>query len=942
MACPSDFTRDLTISFKNVSRKYVVDTTSDYNLLDQYNGIRYLLPDVNYVDFFDELDKLKQNSWICSHISEIQKDRLACLDIDFDIHQTASMREYLDDDYDDIACKILDYITTEFDTPPKFYIAILKRTALERCNGYYKDGIHFRIFVKFTPSERHLIATTFASPGYFDTELRNTSIVNDPIDVHASVYNAVLLYKNNKRTHHTHPNYSIHRIYELDRDTLNCTHIDESLFRNLTLELSLLFDGEVIKKECAMYIGNVPLLGLTPAPSRHHPPDATGMSTTPVLDLSDDLVYVRYLLFHVIDSKRYTDTALWTRLISVLACIPIDIDIAKEFSMQWDKYDARAEQELRKLYTAARVKPHVGHNHLGILQAYAHIDNPAKFAEAQTKRIDGKLYHMLVSNSGTVQKKDAAEYLVDKYGMHYMYLSASKTWYEYDTDVKRWIECITADGYPCKFYYAITDTLHEKVSVCRDLVCTTMKQMSRECTTLYRDTNDDEDGDKDSVNYAKLLSNIGKCMIEIRNNIRYISDVISHAKHIFSPKIPIVFDSTEYPHVIGVRNGLFDLSKMCFIESGEDYYVTRSTNSNILPEFLFDDISTVTNDFTLRLLSMIKEIIVEDDAREFIMIYLASSLNSVKKTPLMLILHGAGQNGKSTIDELMLKTFGSTLANGYGYKLPNAVFTSAKDHSCGPNSAIMGLHRARYATTSELEDNDLFRTGRMKEMSSDTLSCNEKYKTQVNFKPVANLVLLTNNMPTISSKDDGTWRRILSYKFKHQFVINPTAPHELLRDSHFQSVLLSRQEYCDAWMGILLWYYRRYTELYDSEILNVPHPTLVQETDLYRFEQDHLKHFITGNLIRDDTCDEILTVSKFYESYSMWYRVNTGRRLNSNSIMIHKELEVIQSLIGYIRVDNGIPYIVNHRLISSEEKLSLIRVMDNTTVDGAILDNIDL
>ena len=206
---------------------------------------------------------------------------------------------------------------------------------------------------------------------------------------------------------------------------------------------------------------------------------------------------------------------------------------------------------------------------------------------------------------------------------------------------------------------------------------------------------------------------------------------------------------------------------------------------------------------------ILKDIIYEEDVFEYILIYLASSLNNLMKEPILFLWQGSGANAKSTILEMIKNVLGP-----YAKKLPLSLITDKRESSQNANSALMQLKGARFGYFSEPEKNETLNTGRVKELlSGESLSSRELHSRQEIFENRSQLIAASNYDFLIPCSDNGIWRRIRYYNFKMKFCENPSKKNifEKLINKTLITETIKKKEYLEGFLSILVNYYDKRT-----------------------------------------------------------------------------------------------------------------------------------
>ena len=124
----------------------------------------------------------------------------------------------------------------------------------------------------------------------------------------------------------------------------------------------------------------------------------------------------------------------------------------------------------------------------------------------------------------------------------------------------------------------------------------------------------------------------------------------------------------------------------------------------------------------------------------------------------LVIAHGGGANGKSTLFNTIAKVLGD-----YAGKMPaEALTTKAKNAKVD----LAELFGKRFVLAGETEEGQRFSNSMLKQVaSSDAISAEKKYHDPFSFEPTHTVLLYTNFLPRLNSLDNGTKRRIIVCPF---------------------------------------------------------------------------------------------------------------------------------------------------------------------------------
>lgn len=228
----------------------------------------------------------------------------------------------------------------------------------------------------------------------------------------------------------------------------------------------------------------------------------------------------------------------------------------------------------------------------------------------------------------------------------------------------------------------------------------------------------------------------------------------------------------------------------------------------------------------------------------------------------LIIAYGSGRNGKSTFWNAISSVLGT-----YAGTLSSDLLTNECRRNEKPEMAT--LRGKRLVMTAELDTGKSFNMGRVKQIvSTDKIKAEEKYKAPFEFTPTHTLVLCTNNLPSVSAVDDGTWRRLL--------VIPFTATIEGKNDIRNYGDYLAEH----AGEAIMTWLIEGAKAAYDLDFRFEPPACVTDIINDYKADNDSINAFI-------DACctvgpDKKENVKRLLSSYQTYCVSNGFAPLNKN------------------------------------------------------------
>jgi putative DNA primase/helicase len=230
---------------------------------------------------------------------------------------------------------------------------------------------------------------------------------------------------------------------------------------------------------------------------------------------------------------------------------------------------------------------------------------------------------------------------------------------------------------------------------------------------------------------------------------------------------------------------------------------------------------------------------------------LGYSMTGFTTEQCLWILHGSGQNGKSTFLEVL-----QLLLADYAETASPSTFLH-QDRETVRND-VAKLRSARFVSAIETEDGRRLSEVMVKQMTGgDAITARFLFAEYFSFKPSFKIWLATNHKPDIRGTDLAMWRRIRLIPF------NWTVPEKQL-DKSLPDKLPAELP------GILAWCVRGCLEW---QAAGLEPPEIVQAAiNEYRAEQDVLGNFLTERCRLGG--DFAASARDLYEAYRDWAESN--------------------------------------------------------------------
>jgi P4 family phage/plasmid primase-like protien len=231
---------------------------------------------------------------------------------------------------------------------------------------------------------------------------------------------------------------------------------------------------------------------------------------------------------------------------------------------------------------------------------------------------------------------------------------------------------------------------------------------------------------------------------------------------------------------------------------------------------------------------------------------------------VMVVLKGAGENGKTTLVDSVREAVGPD----YAVVLPDRVLLARSgDHP----TELMTLRGARLAFMEEFPELGHLNVKRLKDMhGTGRITARYIGKDSVSWQVTHTIFVTTNYLPRVDESDHGTWRRLLlvefpyRYRKRHETVEMPTDRRgdPDLRD-RLRRGAGGQHEAILAWLvtGAVRWYQR-------DKTMPEPPESVRSATDVWRMTSDLLLRYINDNLVFDP--DAHVMAKELYEDFAEW------------------------------------------------------------------------
>jgi P4 family phage/plasmid primase-like protien len=264
---------------------------------------------------------------------------------------------------------------------------------------------------------------------------------------------------------------------------------------------------------------------------------------------------------------------------------------------------------------------------------------------------------------------------------------------------------------------------------------------------------------------------------------------------------------------------------------------------------------------------------------DYVLTLLSSCYEGVNREQKFYIMTGGGSNGKSKIIELMSSTFGE-----YQETLSTTALTRKRPESGAANPDMVVLKCKRFISMAEPDEGEKINSSKMKQMSGeDTIKARALFSDQDQFIIMGKIFMLCNDMPPISSMDNGTWRRLRVLPHEATFV-DSDMPIDPSKHIHYKDLLLDGKikRWRPYFASLLVWYYEH---KYLRFGLKEP-PMVVAASKKYKEENDAFLAFSQECLIKEMGAEA--RANDVLIAYKNWTKYNPRMKILQKKEVLQK------------------------------------------------------
>ena len=326
----------------------------------------------------------------------------------------------------------------------------------------------------------------------------------------------------------------------------------------------------------------------------------------------------------------------------------------------------------------------------------------------------------------------------------------------------------------------------------------------------------------------------------------------------------VLLDSRR--NIIRMTNGVYDTITGTLSDPVPSDYVSVITG---VPYQIFDDNSAQLT----KLMTILGSIFPDPEILDFFILSCCTFLEGYNSPKIFYIWWGTGNNAKSLVQTLVMKTFGE-----YCSTAPTSLVTGKRTESSNATPELCHVEKKLVVFLQEPNPDEKIKAGKMKEMTgNDSMYVRQLFKSGKTMTLKAKIVIVCNNIIEIPGMDAAIKRRIVVLPFTSTFL-DPAEyrarsfkgnlePNSNIIDLSVEKDLLSCKS---AFMYLIC---RRYSEWVNDEnmFLNVPF-VIKQVTEEYITRNNYPLKFIRKYLHSVNIPGQAVAATEIYEMFKDWFR----------------------------------------------------------------------
>lgn len=297
-------------------------------------------------------------------------------------------------------------------------------------------------------------------------------------------------------------------------------------------------------------------------------------------------------------------------------------------------------------------------------------------------------------------------------------------------------------------------------------------------------------------------------------------------------------------HLFAFNNAIFDLRKNEHIAPNPAYYISMTTGYDYDFNYSKEKVAEIT-----QLINIIHQ---NPDIRDYYLSIMSTVLSGIHPQYLF-IFTGVGQNGKGTMNKLIIETLGE-----YGYTATGTLLTDViKD---GANPAIANMDQKRCVITQEPAKGTKLNMSTTKRITGEnTLNARKLYSSKTTTELFNTLIMEANIIPKTDEVNDAVIRRLRIIPFltraveKADYEAREDKTNICIKNTQYDTKEW-RENYKQAFFEVLRLYCKQFYERGD-----IPEPPEIckKATNAHLAISDNMHAWLLDNYVESPDASPI-------------------------------------------------------------------------------------
>ena len=556
-------------------------------------------------------------------------------------------------------------------------------------------------------------------------------------------------------------------------------------------------------------------------------------------NLSENLKIIRRLLPMLSDS-RAEDYDSWRKIGWIIHRETNGNDGDSSEGMElWLEFSARCDEKYDEsscIFEWGKMEERKDGVTIGTLHYYAKNDSSEAYKEFLNEKTESRILDALNGSHS-----DFAKLLKEEYQNEFVCASiVNKTWYQFRDH--HWEE--------------IEEGIFLRQRISDDIV----KKFSEKGQEILQRLANLEDKAEEAM-YNARLKQVQKTIANLKSS-PFKSNIMKEAMEEFYNR-DFKNKLDQDTHIIGFKNGVYDLEKNIFREGIPEDYISKTVPIDYKEYDEGDE--AVTN-----VIEFLQKVFPDSSIRNYFLDTYSDIFVGGNTQKKVYLWTGEGDNGKS-----ITQTFFEKMLGELAIKFNTQYFTGKKTST---GSANPELARAappiRHATMEEPDADEQLNIGELKKLSGGdsywARDLFEKGKMTREVFPMFTLTFICNKLPKLRYSDKATWNRLRVIPFEATFVEPgqpcPTTLEEQMLEKRFP-MDKSFGAKIPEMVGAFAWYLLQWRQKVSVRI----EPEKVKEaTAIYRRQNDIYRQFIEECVA--EAPNAMLSLTEIYAQFKEWFK----------------------------------------------------------------------